>query len=1087
MSRDNGFDTSMDSDSDSELWNSFESSSSEIDASCDFFSHSTRLKRRQDMSDASFDDSRPSSKKVKISDRINFITDASSSRAAEPFLIAGFNNAGDETMFNSISGLPLGVKWEIARLVSMGRLTNLMLDDLHQLKGSNAEVAPKTIETIFKEKARKINVDVAFAAERKSQCPWEELDREEAALSVDPNAALGNSPAYPERYYGGKVSFVGSIEEVGTGGKFKVVLDRCGLTSSSRLCRRFGSSAILRLKVPLKLLHSDKNLQEFFRKPFVIFGNVFRSFYAKEATVFLFKTRESYSQGKIHDSPAGLSLFEFLDEFNPLELNANQMLCKWASRFALGLSNSVPGPVLNPENVEEINDIISPANSNMTDGCGISNLAFNLKLRFDFNLQTMPCAVQVRHGGRKGMLVLWPDSTHEDTPKICFRNSSQVKINYSEEAKAHPANSTVDILRFSRTTCPARLSPEVIINLEHNGVPAEVFVRMQEAYIAHAVDDLLYWAKEPGRDTPEVMLRLWRALEKSEDVYIARRVREAVGEARFRGFGEKFNDSTVEDEEEDVDTAINERSTAWWPDYISGCPSSLAETCMTLVDSGFTPQSLPVLREKLKQIVLKKIKYRSTHFRYEVPQSASAFVVPDCWDVLHENEIHFKSSRRQFLNSEGVETDTVIGDVLMTRNPCKVPTDVRKLKAVKHEKLHDLVDVIVCTVKGQRRLLDFLGGDYDGDTAIVIWDPEIVDSFVNAPEKFSLEPQGIGSCFDRDENTVKSFNQQYAGQPPEVKAAELQKYLLGSLRDPSAVGQYSGYHDNSILTRGYDNPRTVKLAYKSGTCRILILPAANAQVRFCKILDSPKTGYNIKPETRTADAKQYGHLRGPAWKNKDKDASGVALNVPLLQRKVDPTNPSLARPFIMDVLTAAALSQKDAWLKDAEDLFRPFEERDVVLDADLQKPWRDFGNFVNEHIWDNDKRPKSDMTIIGKHVKEMSRRHSEEIKSEGFTDRAIEIRQDTLRNLSHDFAAQPTPNDLGAIFDPMLIARLRASYAYIHDYHKHEWKGSNMAWSRFPWNVALGDLCKIKTDALGPHKAITMTFYERFKLGGERR
>ena len=49
---------------------------------------------------------------------------------------------------------------------------------------------------------------------------------------------------------------------------------------------------------------------------------------------------------------------------------------------------------------------------------------------------------------------------------------------------------------------------------------------------------------------------------------------------------------------------------------------------MALIDAGFTPQALPVLRDKLKQLVLKKIKYRSTHFRYEVAQSAGAFVVP---------------------------------------------------------------------------------------------------------------------------------------------------------------------------------------------------------------------------------------------------------------------------------------------------------------------------------------------------------------------------------------------------------------------------------------------------------------------------
>jgi hypothetical protein len=232
----------------------------------------------------------------------------------------------------------------------------------------------------------------------------------------------------------------------------------------------------------------------------------------------------------------------------------------------------------------------------MTDGCGISNPAFNLKLRFDYKLENTPCAVQVRHGGRKvgnfictilkcflihfqGMLLMCPDSAQDPTPRIAFRKPSQVKITYSEEAKAHPANATVDILRFSHTKCPARISPEVIINLEHNGVPADVFVAMQDAYIALGVDDLLFWLKEKGRDTPEVMTQLWTALDRSEGVCFARRVREAAGEARFRGFGERPNDVQEDDGEESdlFDAAIHERSTAWWPDYISGCPSSLAE------------------------------------------------------------------------------------------------------------------------------------------------------------------------------------------------------------------------------------------------------------------------------------------------------------------------------------------------------------------------------------------------------------------------------------------------------------------------------------------------------------------------------
>jgi RNA-dependent RNA polymerase len=49
---------------------------------------------------------------------------------------------------------------------------------------------------------------------------------------------------------------------------------------------------------------------------------------------------------------------------------------------------------------------------------------------------------------------------------------------------------------------------------------------------------------------------------------------------------------------------------------------------------------------------------------------------------------------------------------------------------------------------------------------------------------------------------------------PEEKVFEMQPFLLGSLRDTSAVGQYSTMHDNAIYHLGYANPRTIRLAYK---------------------------------------------------------------------------------------------------------------------------------------------------------------------------------------------------------------------------------------------------------------------------------
>ncbi|KAJ7088380.1 hypothetical protein B0H15DRAFT_982022 [Mycena belliarum] len=168
---------------------------------------------------------------------------------------------------------------------------------------------------------------------------------------------------------------------------------------------------------------------------------------------------------------------------------------------------------------------------------------------------------------------------------------SQIKINYSKDAQAHSANANINILWFSRTNLLARISPKVIINLEHNRA----------------------------------------AVEESEGMYMACCVREAEGEARFRGFGDQYGntpqDNNEEDELDSFDLAVHEQLTPWWPDYISGCPSLLAETVMAIIDLGFTPQSLTVRWDKLKQIVCKKIKGKANTL--EVQRPAKCNVVYD--------------------------------------------------------------------------------------------------------------------------------------------------------------------------------------------------------------------------------------------------------------------------------------------------------------------------------------------------------------------------------------------------------------------------------------------------------------------------
>ncbi|KAF7323769.1 Dimethylaniline monooxygenase [Mycena kentingensis (nom. inval.)] len=1018
------------------------------------------------------------------SDGIRFFTSSSTAVIddAQPFFIVGFKTSADAVKFEKLPKICTGARWELARLMSSRPIKGVPARDtvpvdlLRKLTGPSKEAAPTAAEIIDgRDPVKRFQ---SATAERKIHSPWEALDLEEHIMSVDPSANLGNSSEFPG--YGGCVHFIGTLAFEAN--KFTINLECCETGASSRLYRKYGSSRFLRIRVPSQILHrGDERIQRFFRRPFVIFDEVYRAFHSKEGRVFLFKTGEKVKNGVVEGDDA--ALFEFLDEFNPLELNSDQALCKWASRFSLGLSNSVPGPIVLPECVDEFADIMSSAGSNMSDGCGLSNLVFNLQLQRDFKLDTMPCAVQVRHGGRKGMLLYSPDVKAElnNRPLIAFRNPSQVKIAYTPQAQADPANSTVELLRFSRTRTPARLSAEVIINLEHNGVPAEVFVRLQHAHLSAGVEGMLQWARGSS-DGMDTMLELYAAVEKSEGVYAMRKSRQAAaGEARIRGH-EKYGDDGIDAEAEDsIEDLLrkNEKSTAWWPDPVSGCPSSLSETVLALIDSGFTPRSLPILRDKLENIVRAKIKYRAEHFHYEVSQSASAFVVPDYLRVLGEEEIHFKSSRREFPQEGGMISDIVLGDVLMTRNPCKVPSDCRKIKAVRCKEYSDTLDVIVCSVAGKRRLLDFLaGGDYDGDKCIVIWDPTMVELFRNADDGYSIEPKSVAGAFTRDATTVATFLAENRDTSPKNKAEKLQKYLLGALRNPSDVGSYSGLHDNTVLSRGYGDAQTVELAYK-----------------FCKILDASKTGFDIKPDVRMQDRKKYGHAEGPAWKRSQKMASNYAStsNMQPLQRKIDATIPGIAKPFIMDVLVEAGEGVKGEWLREVEELFAPFKASDRSLfDHALARPWDDYLKFAKQRETEGDASPRKDLDTIAKHVERIFEQHREVIKQKykkssenkavGFTTQPIEKRQDELRALSRDFASRPTPAELRTMPNYALIAQLRASYAYRYDCEK-----SYGGCSGFPWNVAFGELCAIKAESLGPRKTMPAVFYERMKLMGAPR
>ncbi|KIY48407.1 hypothetical protein FISHEDRAFT_23685, partial [Fistulina hepatica ATCC 64428] len=925
--------------------------------------------------------------------------------------------------------------------------------------------------------------------------PWKELDLETEYMSQDPDAGLGNSAVAPG-WYGGKIVFRAVMREDTCRSKdsshsepcFHPALEPATLGASTRFTRTFGSTAFLRVKVPTRLqmkFTKDKDKEKwvrYFRRPVVLWGQVYRAFFAKDENVFFFRTNEALDETGGVFTPLGargMSLMDFITHHNPLRAGDHQLMCKWSARFALGLSNSVPGPKMMPENIKQINDIISPYDkSDQTDGCGFGNKALHLMLYHQFGWDPYAFAVQFRLGGMKGLVLEEPTPDRCAEPVVQYR-PSQLKIKVQAD---HPSHLIFDVVRPSRLRTQSRISFEVIRNLEDNGVPVSVLKDLLKAKIHETVESLTTW------EGPDAMFKLWVALERLGGVLTARHAREAAGEARALGYGyrgEDDDDDEYEDEDA-LDSGVQHvRSVAWWTDQTSGCPSALEETVMALLDSGFTPMNCSVLRDKLKMVLKTRIENLATKIRFNIPQSATAFCVPaDPCGVLGPDEIFLKSSRQNLKTDDGADTDFITGDVLITRNPCKIPTDVRKVKIVDYPLLHKYVDVVVCSTHPKTgRLLEILaGGDYDGDTTIVIWDKRLVEPFKNADLSFAKNPRGFPeSRFTRNGQTVGDFVAKYGEDNLAPHFKEIQHYLLGNLRDCSILGKYSNMHDHAIHMLGYSHPRSVMLAYTFNT-----------------LMDSGKSGWILRETVFMRDYKQFNHPRGLEWKdagNKKKRQArdktertarefnkhlSDESNVLYLERPKQRDKYNRG-PEVMDVLYQFAREESNTLLMQLEKTFAPLSLGDTANskppDMDLAKPWLDAVDLAQKRMRNEgkDKSLHQDLGVIADHVhKVYDRRYT----GGNFTSKPIEQRQDELRALSKLFAEVPPVEKMQCLTDENIIRRYAASFAYYYDWEERSSKEgvTGDGWSRFPFNVAFRELCHIKAQASGTTKTVTYPF-----------
>ncbi|UJR09769.1 hypothetical protein I4U23_013996 [Adineta vaga] len=133
------------------------------------------------------------------------------------------------------------------------------------------------------------------------------------------------------------------------------------------------------------------------------------------------------------------------------------------------------------------------------------------------------------------------------------------------------------------------------------------------------------------------------------------------------------------------------------------------------------------------------------------------FGIVDEYGVLEEGEVFIQYTKLHDqklyqpmeIGNNPAEREVLLGNVVITKNPCHHPGDLRVFNAVNRKELRHLVDCVVFPQKGRRpHPNEISGSDLDGDEYVVIWHEDLIPKTENE-EAYKYDSQGDPPKMDR--------------------------------------------------------------------------------------------------------------------------------------------------------------------------------------------------------------------------------------------------------------------------------------------------------------------------------------------------
>ncbi|KAJ6053383.1 uncharacterized protein N7446_009395 [Penicillium canescens] len=529
-------------------------------------------------------------------------------------------------------------------------------------------------------------------------------------------------------------------------GIFKLTLNPLKPERTCRFHRRFGSDRFLSLTIPAPTRPPSHQRQTSYpsvlresiaswltRNDHHCLGRTWKAFYVEEVKTkrkakseprfrveFFAVDGEDFDRGcqlppevapprQQSDQHTLMGVDALLEWHMPKATYDSQTNCKLFQRLSLGLSKTFVTVTLKTTQVLRLRDY--PNSTVMNDGCALMSRTLANQICNQLGItSSTPSCFQGRIAGAKG---LWMVDRHQSS--IASMNGDDIWIQISDsQLKIHPhpedwmglvddEKLTFEVVNWAKPLHPVDLNIQLLSILEYGGRVKEYIAKLTRDGVQALYHDFFQVLQS---NSPVLCRALLQKLQPSGDNIISK----------------------------------SRRLEQWMMND--------AETIIRFSEAGFEPQTFYPLRVKIRKYLTWLLERQLEELKIHVPLSTYAYCIADPYGVLNEGEVHFGFSNN-WRDPQGQFEDNLLEgvDVLVGRLPAHYPSDIQRCRAVWKPELRHFKDVIVFPTRGDIPLAHMLsGGDYDGDTPWICWDPMIVQNFHNSPlpsQEFPAEHYGL--------------------------------------------------------------------------------------------------------------------------------------------------------------------------------------------------------------------------------------------------------------------------------------------------------------------------------------------------------